>query len=77
MLKAIYIGDINYEQVPVFVYDSKRNEFVHENLFYHYEIVMNDKDWLTFTVGDGKVYPIENKNRVAEDDIYDLIKHNS
>lgn len=76
MLKAIYIGDINYNQASVFVYDSKRNEFVHENLFYHYEVVMNDKDWLTFTVGDEKVYPIENKNRVAEDDIYDLIKKN-
>lgn len=74
MLKAIYIGDINFYQAPVFTYDENKNEFMHEQLSYHYEIVMNDKDWLVFTVGGDKVYPIFNMNRVSEEDISNLIK---
>lgn len=66
MLKAIYIGDINYKEAPVFIYCPERNEFMYENLFYSYELVMNDKDWIVFTVGDGKVFPINNMNRSNE-----------
>lgn len=69
MLKAIYIGDINYNQAPVFTYIQDRNEFTHNELSYHYEIVMNDRDWLVFTVGDSKVYPVHNTNRLTEDEI--------
>ncbi|MFS0643837.1 hypothetical protein [Siminovitchia sp. 179-K 8D1 HS] len=78
MLKAIYIGDVNYKEAPVFTFDQKSGFFVHETeediheYKYSFYIVMNDPDWIVFATNGESVYPIENKNRVPEDQIYNL-----
>lgn len=73
-LRAIYHGGIRCDTMPVFIFNEDTGNFENEEVSYPFAIVMNDKDWQVYAVNDGLFYPIENKNRVNEENIHLLIK---
>lgn len=66
MIRAIYIGDVRYNQINVFEYNPKTKEFhmINDKSFsYPFECVMEGKNWLVYFIDGEKVYSMEIKNK--------------
>jgi len=68
MLRAIYTGDVRFNECNVFKYnlETKKFHMINDNeISYPFEVVMNDRDFVVFASdGDaqGHIYRIENQN---------------
>lgn len=74
MLKAIYANDVGLGEVSVFTFNQATGNFEHEDLFYHFGIVMNDPSWQVYATDGTLTYPIQNMDRVEEDQIHLLLQ---
>lgn len=73
MLKAIYAGDLNHKQAPVFSFKNDTGMFVAGDIMYHFDLVMNDSDFIVFATDGETVYPIKNLNVLPDDIMLKLI----
>lgn len=48
MIRAIYLSDIEYSSMPVFVLEGDWFVMVGENDFKYYKSIIQDSDWLIF-----------------------------
>lgn len=63
-IRAIYIGDVRFDQSPVFEYDKATNEFmmlIDHEFSYSLEIVENDPDFIIFLIEKNKVTKISKR----------------
>ncbi|MEK4029289.1 MULTISPECIES: hypothetical protein [Bacillaceae] len=66
MIRAIYTGDVRYNECNVFEYDNETKMFHMINdkeISYHFDVVMNDKDFIVFVTDGETAYQVEIKNR--------------
>jgi len=48
---AIYIPDVRFKELPVFVYKEEENKFYsYSGIEYTADVILIDKDWMLFTV---------------------------
>lgn len=71
-IKAIYINDLNYNEMVVFIYNKESNRFEHDSkdeegvkFSYPVEVIYFDADWIVFTVENREVSEIT-KEELAE-----------
>ena len=61
MLRALYIADASHSKPAFFQFDPANYHFhcvEDDDMFYEYDIVMSDPDWIKFIVIDERVYQI-------------------
>lgn len=66
MERAIYIGDVRFNECPVFELNQEGTDFVmlKDTIFkYSKEVVYEDDDFIVFTVKGDTVYPKNKKNK--------------
>ncbi|WP_050183901.1 hypothetical protein [Domibacillus robiginosus] len=66
MLRAIYIGDIRFNECNVFEYDNDTKKFHMVNdreISYDFEVVMGDADFIIFATNGEIAFQLEVKNR--------------
>lgn len=66
MIRAIYVGDVRFNECNVFEYDTKTKSFHminDEEVCYSFESVMNNKDFIIFVSNGDIAFQVEVKNR--------------
>ena len=63
LLKAIYIGDVRFDECNVFEYDNDTKKFHMINVSYDFEAVMSDTDFILFAADGENTFQLEVKNR--------------
>ncbi|MEN2766089.1 hypothetical protein [Ornithinibacillus xuwenensis] len=70
MIRAIYIGDVRYNECNVFEYDNQTKMFQMINdkdIAYSFEVVMEDEDFIIFLTNGDVVYQMDTKNKAIID----------
>ncbi|WP_026907169.1 hypothetical protein [Paucisalibacillus globulus] len=66
MIRAIYTGDVRFNECNVFEYDNQTKMFQMINdkeIAYSFETVMEDEDFIIFLTNGDVVYQMDTKNR--------------
>ena len=67
MIRAIYIGDVRFNECNVFEYNGETKMFHMINdkeISYPFEVVMSDKDFIVFITDGESAFQVEVKNRL-------------
>lgn len=52
MIKAIFLSDIEYSSIPVFILEGDWFVMADDNSFRYYKSIIQDSDWLIFEDGE-------------------------